>query len=46
MSNDRKSKPFKMSFKKMFDQIKEKISKITSFKIKENKALNETGFII
>ena len=46
MSNDRKPKPFKMSFKKMFDQIKEKISKIASFKIKENKVLNETEFII
>ena len=46
MSNDRKSKPFKMSFSNIFKDIKEKISKITSFKIKENKALNETEFII
>ena len=46
MSNDRKSKPFKISFSKIFNDIKEKISKITSFKIKENKALNETEFII
>ena len=38
MSNDRKPKPFKISFKKAFDEIKEKISKITIFKIKENKA--------
>ena len=46
MSNDRKSKPFKMSFSKIFKDIKEKISKITSFKIKENKVANETEFII
>ena len=46
MNNDRKSKPFKMSFSKIFKDIKEKISKITSFKIKENKAANETEFII
>ena len=46
MSNDRKPKPFKISFKKAFDEIKEKISKITIFKIKENKTSNETEFLI
>ena len=46
MSNDRKPKPFKISFKKAFDEIKEKIFKITIFKIKENKASNETEFLI
>ena len=46
MSNDGKPKPFKISFKKAFDEIKEKISKITIFKIKENKASNETEFLI
>ena len=46
MSNDRKPEPFKMSFSKILEVIKSKIFKITSFKIKENKALNETEFII
>ena len=35
-----------MSFSKILEVIKSKIFKITSFKIKENKALNETEFII
>ena len=35
-----------MSFNQIFRSIRDKISKITSFKIKENKALNETEFII
>ena len=46
MSNDRKPKPFKMSFKKVFEVIKSKIFKITSFKIREIKAANQTEFII
>ena len=46
MSNDRKPEPFKMSFSKILEVIKSKIFKITSFKIKENKALNQTEFII
>ena len=46
MNNDRKPEPFKMSFSKILEVIKSKIFKITSFKIKENKALNETEFII
>ena len=35
-----------MSFNQIFRSIRDKISKITSFKIRENKALNETEFII
>ena len=46
MNNDRKPEPFKMSFSKILEVIKSKIFKITSFKIKENKALNQTEFII
>ena len=46
MSNDRKPKPFKISFKKAFEETKEKIFKITSFKIKKNKTSNETEFLI
>ena len=45
-AKNQKHKKIKMSFSKIFKDIKEKISKITSFKIKENKALNQTEFII
>ena len=46
MNKDIKPEPFKMSFSKILEVIKSKIFKITSFKIKENKALNQTEFII
>ena len=46
MSNDRKPKPFKMSFSKFLEVIKGEITKIISFKIKKNKALNQTEIII
>ena len=39
-------KKIKLSFNQIFRSIRDKISKITSFKIRENKALNETEFII
>ena len=46
MSNDGKPKPFKMSFSKFLEVIKGEITKIISFKIKKNKALNQTEIII
>ena len=46
MSNDRKPKPFKISFSKFLEVIKGEITKIISFKIKKNKALNQTEIII
>ena len=46
MSNDRKPKPFKMSFSKFLEVIKGEITKIISFKIKKNKTLNQTEIII
>ena len=46
MSNDRKPKPFKMSFSKFLEVIKGEITKIISFKIKKNRALNQTEIII
>ena len=46
MSNDRKLKPFKMSFSKFLEVIKGEITKIISFKIKKNKKLNQTEIII
>ena len=47
MSNGRKPKPFKMSFSKFLEVIKgEIITQIISFKIKKNKALNQTEIII
>ena len=46
MSNDRKPKPFKMSFSKFLEVIKGEITKIISFKIKKNKVLNQTEIII
>ena len=46
MNNDRKPKPFKMSFSKFLEVIKGEITKIISFKIKKNKALNQTEIII
>ena len=45
-ANDQDDKKIKLSFNQIFRSIREKISKITSFKIKENKVLNETEFII
>ena len=45
-TNDQDDKKIKLSFNQVFRSIRDKISKITSFKIKENKALNETEFII
>ena len=46
MNNDRKPKPFKMSFSKILEVIKSEITKIISFKIKKNKVLNQTEIII
>ena len=46
MSNDRKLKPFKISFSKFLEVIKDEITKIISFKIKKNKTLNQTEIII
>ena len=45
-TNDQDDKKIKLSFNQVFRFIRDKISKITSFKIRENKALNETEFII
>ena len=45
-TNDQDDKKIKLSFNQVFRSIRDKISKITSFKIRENKALNETEFII
>ena len=44
--NNQDDKKIKLSFNQVFRSIRDKISKITSFKIKENKTLNETEFII
>ena len=47
MGKDNKnSKKLRISFKKIIDEIKNRISKITSFKIKEDKTLNKTKIII
>ena len=45
-TNDQDDKKIKLSFNQVFRSIRDKISKITIFKIKENKVLNETEFII
>ena len=45
-TNDQDDKKIKLSFNQVFRWIRYKISKITIFKIKENKVLNETEFII
>ena len=45
-TNNQNDKKIKLSFNQIFRSIRDKISKITSFKIRENKALNETEFII
>ena len=44
--NNQDDKKIKLSFNQVFRSIRDKISKIISFKIKENKTLNETEFII
>ena len=47
MGKDNKnSKKLRISFKKIIDEIKNRISKITSFKIKKDKTLNKTKIII
>ena len=47
MGKDNKnSKKLRISFKKIIDEIKNRISKIISFKIKEDKTLNKTKIII
>ena len=43
---NQKHKKIKISFKSLFDAIKGEISKIISFKIKKNQALNQTQIII
>ena len=45
-ANDQKHKKNKISFKSLFETIKDEISKIISFKIKKNPALNQTQIII
>ena len=45
-TKNQKHKKIKLSFNQIFKSIRDKIFKITSFKVKENKALNETEFII
>ena len=45
-TNGQDDKKIKLSFNQIFRSIKDKIFKITSFKIKENKSSNETEFII
>ena len=43
---NQKHKKNKISFKSLFDAIRDEISKIMSFKIKKNQALNQTEIII
>ena len=43
---NQKNKKNKISFKSIFDAIKDEISKIISFKIKKNQTLNQTQIII
>ena len=43
---NQKHKKIKISFKSIFDVIGDEISKIISFKIKKNQALNQTQIII
>ena len=45
-ASNQKHKKNKISFKSLFDAIKDEISKIISFKIKKNQALNQTQIII
>ena len=45
-TNGQDDKKIKLSFNQVFRSIRDKISKITIFKIKENKTSNETEFII
>ena len=45
-ASNQKHKKNKISFKSLFDAIKDEISKIISFKIKKNPALNQTEIII
>ena len=45
-NNQEHKKKNKISFKSLFDVIRDEISKIISFKIKKNQALNQTEIII
>ena len=45
-TNDQNHEKIKLSFSQIFKSIRDKISKITYFKVRENKSLNETEFII
>ena len=45
-ASNQKHKKNKISFKSLFDAIKDEISKIISFKIKKNHVLNQTEIII
>ena len=45
-TNDQDDKKIKLSFNQVFRLIRDEISKIMSFKIKKNPALNETQIII
>ena len=46
MNDDKNNKKIKLSFKRVFDDIKEKIDKITYYKIKENPAIKQAEIII
>ena len=46
MNDDKNNKKTKLSFKRVFDNIKEKIGKITYFKIKENPAIKQAVITI
>ena len=46
MNDDKNNKKTKLSFKRVFDDIKEKIDKITYYKIKENPAIKQAEIMI
>ena len=46
MNDDKNNKKTKLSFKRVFDDIKEKIDKITYYKIKENPAIKHAEIMI
>ena len=46
MNDDKNNKKAKLSFKRVFGDIKEKIDKITYFKIKENPAIKQAEILI
>ena len=46
MNDDKNNKKTKLSFKRVFEDIKEKITKITYYKIKENPAIKQAEIMI